>query len=88
MKPLCCYVAPGVMIMCVHVTGVDSRGRGMLYTGIVDCFLKIVKSEGIRGFYKGWSAVYFRIAPHSFLNLILWDSLTKLHKKVCTRIFF
>ncbi|KAG0725833.1 Solute carrier family 25 member 35 [Chionoecetes opilio] len=61
--------------------GLDSHGRGMLYNNIFDCFLKIYRSEGLRGFYKGWSAIYLRVGPHSFLNLILWDYLTRLHKK-------
>lgn len=65
----------------IYNQGVDSKGRGMLYSGILDCILKISRSEGLRGFYKGWSAIYLRIGPHSFFNLIFWDFLTRLHKK-------
>uniref|UniRef100_A0A0P4W2L6 Solute carrier family 25 member 35 n=1 Tax=Scylla olivacea TaxID=85551 RepID=A0A0P4W2L6_SCYOL len=65
----------------IYNQGVDSKGRGVLYSGIPDCIVKISRSEGLRGFYKGWSAIYFRIGPHSFFNLIFWDSLTQLHKK-------
>lgn len=65
----------------IYNQGLDSKGRGMLYSGIVDCIIKISHSEGLQGFYKGWSGIYLRIGPHSFLNLILWDFLTVLHKK-------
>ncbi|XP_047492224.1 solute carrier family 25 member 35-like isoform X1 [Penaeus chinensis] len=66
----------------VYNQGLDKHGRGLLYKGITDCILKIYKTEGVWGFYKGWSAIYFRIGPHSFLNLIFWDHLQKLFLKV------
>ena len=43
-----------------------------LYSGYVDCVLKIAGKEGVSAFYKGLTAQYFRIGPHSFLSLIFW----------------
>ncbi|KAK4305769.1 hypothetical protein Pmani_022357 [Petrolisthes manimaculis] len=60
--------------------GVNSQGQGLLYTGIKDCIIKVAKTEGLKGFYKGWSAIYFRIGPHSFFNLLFWDYYTNLYK--------
>lgn len=67
---------------CTNYSGVNSRGQGLLYTGITDCIIKVARIEGLKGFYKGWSAIYFRIGPHSFFNLLFWDSFTKLYNNV------
>ncbi|XP_022918436.1 solute carrier family 25 member 35-like [Onthophagus taurus] len=58
--------------------GVDASGKGLLYEGINDCFIKIFKSEGIAGFYKGVTANYMRLAPHGALCLVFWDILKDL----------
>ncbi|XP_042872617.1 solute carrier family 25 member 35-like isoform X2 [Penaeus japonicus] len=65
----------------VYNQGLDKQGRGLLYKGITDCVVKIYRTEGLWGFYKGWSAIYFRIGPHSFLNLMFWDYLQKIYLK-------
>ena len=59
--------------------GLDARGKGLLYSGVVDCFLKIFRTEGLWGFYKGWAACYFRIGPHTILSLVFWDEFRKLY---------
>ncbi|KAI9483369.1 MAG: mitochondrial carrier domain-containing protein [Benjaminiella poitrasii] len=42
--------------------GVDPKtGKGLLYNGPVDCFVKLIKIEGVRGLYKGFLAHYLRI---------------------------
>lgn len=43
-----------------------------LYSSYGDCVSKVVKREGLLAFYKGLTAQYLRIGPHSFLQLILW----------------
>ncbi|KAL9694799.1 hypothetical protein quinque_014084 [Culex quinquefasciatus] len=57
----------------VAVDGVDSRGRGLLYTSVWDCFSKTFRAEGLHGLYKGFVPNYWRIAPHTILNLTFWD---------------
>ena len=37
----------------------------MLYSGMLDCFLKVAKAEGVLRFYRGFTTYFFRIAPHS-----------------------
>ncbi|KAK7481419.1 hypothetical protein BaRGS_00027375 [Batillaria attramentaria] len=59
--------------------GTDARGRGLLYRGVIDCFLKIFRTEGIWGFYKGWTACYFRLGPHTTLSLVFWDEFRKIY---------
>lgn len=34
--------------------GVNASGKGIYYSGVIDCFIKIFKIEGFRGFYKGF----------------------------------
>ncbi|XP_068155233.1 solute carrier family 25 member 35-like [Drosophila tropicalis] len=57
---------------------VDSKGRGVTYSGALDCCIKILKSEGIYGLYKGFWANYLRVAPHTTLTLVFFDELVHL----------
>jgi solute carrier family 25 protein 34/35 len=42
--------------------GVDPvTGKGLLYKSPADCFVKLVRIEGVRGLYKGFLAHYLRI---------------------------
>lgn len=62
--------------------GVHSDGKGMYYSGVIDCFSKILKNEGIRGFYKGFWPHYYRIGPHSALVLLFFDELKAVKLKL------
>lgn len=62
----------------------DASGRGLMYNGIIDCFAKTLRTEGIRGLYKGLIPVYARIAPHSMLTLMFWEKLKYLHHQHST----
>ena len=35
------------------------------YKGMLDCFVKVAKDEGILKFYRGFTTYFFRIAPHT-----------------------
>lgn len=50
-----------------------TTGRGRLYSGIFDCMGKIFRSEGILAFYKGLTASFIRIGPHTVLSLSFWQ---------------
>lgn len=65
---------------------VDGRGIGLMYSGIMDCALKIFKTEGFGGFYKGWSASFLRIGPHTVLSLCFWQELRKYYFKLQSQI--
>lgn len=58
--------------------GVDAKGRGLLYNGLSDAFLKIFKTEGIIGLYKGVFPTWMRIAPHTVLCLVFYEKLVQL----------
>lgn len=53
--------------------GVDEKGKGLYYKGIIDCYIKIRKTEGFRGFFKGFWPSYIRLGPHSVLVLLFFD---------------
>ncbi|XP_050678714.1 solute carrier family 25 member 34-like isoform X2 [Leptidea sinapis] len=69
-----------VIMTRLYNQAVDAQGRGVLYSGIVDCANKITRAEGILAFYKGIGPSYLRQAPHTVLLLVFWDMLKDLQK--------
>lgn len=61
--------------------GVGTDGKGIYYSGVIDCFVKMIKTEGIQGLYKGFWPHYFRIGPHSALVLLVFDELKNFKEK-------
>lgn len=60
---------------------VDDKGRGLLYRGLVDAFLKILRKEGVFGLYKGFWPVYLRSAPHTTLTFVFFDKFQYLRRR-------
>ena len=50
----------------------NQPAQARMYSSYLDCVVKISRTEGLRAFYKGLVAQYFRIGPHSFLSLLFW----------------
>ncbi|XP_037034402.1 solute carrier family 25 member 35-like [Bradysia coprophila] len=69
---------PDVILTRLYNQPLDDVGRGKYYSGVYDCFIKIVKSEGVSGLYKGFWPAYIRQAPHSILVLLFYDEAKKL----------
>lgn len=55
----------------------DASGKGVLYSNVLDCFAKVFKSEGLMGFYKGVTASFLRLGPHTVLSLVFWSELRR-----------
>ncbi|XP_059352120.1 solute carrier family 25 member 35-like isoform X1 [Daphnia carinata] len=53
----------------------DVHGKGIYYSGPLDCLIKVFKAEGVFGLYKGCLANYLRVGPHSVLTLTIWTYL-------------
>lgn len=53
----------------------------MPYKGVVDCTMKIARTEGLRGFFSGFSAYYGRCAPHAMIILLSIESITSFYKQ-------
>jgi solute carrier family 25 oxoglutarate transporter 11 len=45
------------------------------YRGMIHCFGKVAKEEGLLRFYRGFATYYVRIAPHAMVTLIVADYL-------------
>lgn len=45
------------------------------YASATDCFLKVVKHEGLRGLYKGWLPAYMRLGPQTLLTFVFLEQL-------------
>ncbi|XP_062539997.1 solute carrier family 25 member 35-like isoform X1 [Armigeres subalbatus] len=70
----CVFMSPfDVIATRLFNQGVDANGRGLLYRSVWDCFSKTLRAEGLHGLYKGFVPNYWRIAPHTILNLTFWD---------------
>ncbi len=52
-----------------------TKGHGDMYAGVVDCFAKSLREEGLRAFMKGWSAHYLRLGPHTTLVFVFWENM-------------
>ncbi|XP_044272023.1 solute carrier family 25 member 35-like [Tribolium madens] len=68
-------------LVCIRLNNqyVYTNGQGALYTGMTNCFTKILQSEGLCGLYKGVGVNYMRIARHTGLCLVFWELLKDLH---------
>ncbi|KAJ1623524.1 mitochondrial carrier domain-containing protein [Pavlovales sp. CCMP2436] len=60
---------PDVVRVRLYNQKVDASGRGLLYAGVLDCALKMFRTEGPLSFFKGLSAAMWRTVPHVILTL-------------------
>ncbi|KAF9225521.1 mitochondrial carrier [Gyrodon lividus] len=58
----------------------DGRLKGTLYKNPIDCLWKTFKAEGVFGWYKGSTAHFLRIAPHTIITLTANDIILSLYK--------
>lgn len=56
-------------------------GRGLLYRGLGDCLTRIVREEGVMSLWKGVTANYLRVGPHTVLTFMFWERLKALLAK-------
>ena len=54
----------------------------MPYSGVIDCAVKIFKTEGPLGFFNGFTAYYGRCAPHAMIILLSIESITSSYHKI------
>ncbi|XP_037094450.1 mitochondrial uncoupling protein 4-like [Pollicipes pollicipes] len=56
----------------------DSRGRGTLYRNSVDCFVRLVREEGLLAMYKGFVPCWMRMAPWSLTFWFTYENLRRV----------
>lgn len=54
--------------------------RNPQYRSPIDCLAQTVRAEGFRGLYKGFSANYFRVGPHTILCFVFLGQMRILAK--------
>lgn len=52
----------------------DKEGK-LPYKGVIDCFSKSIKREGVTGLWIGYPTFFTRVAPHSIIVLLTQDFL-------------
>ena len=53
------------------------RAGGSRYTGPLQCAGDIIKHEGMRGLFKGWTANYVRLGPQTTVIFVIMEQLRK-----------
>ncbi|XP_069839016.1 electrogenic aspartate/glutamate antiporter SLC25A12, mitochondrial isoform X2 [Dendropsophus ebraccatus] len=56
---------------------VAARAGQTTYSGVIDCFRKILKEEGARAFWKGAGARVFRSSPQFGVTLVTYELLQR-----------
>jgi solute carrier family 25 protein 34/35 len=87
-----CHIAASMLTGVVTVTAANpfdvvrtrmyaqqsERGQGgVVYRGVIDCFAKVLRAEGIHGLYKGWASHWLRLGPHTVLTFTFWEALQR-----------
>ncbi|KOS19094.1 Mitochondrial oxaloacetate transport protein [Escovopsis weberi] len=78
---VCCVMHPPDTVMSRLY-----NQNGNLYSGILDCLAKTIRTEGIFAIYKGFIPHLARILPHTILTLSLAEQTAKLVRKIESRI--
>ena len=50
----------------------------MRYTGMVDCFVKTVRHEGVGALFHGLSANYVKVAPSIAIAFVTYEEIKKI----------
>ena len=69
-------VTSPVDLVKTRVMNVDPANPA--YSSMTDCFKKTIKSEGVRGLYKGFNAQWLRVGPLTMIQFMVWEQLRHL----------
>lgn len=53
-------------------------GQARQYKGMIDCFARTYKSEGLWGLYKGWTMSLAKVAPAAGISWFVFEE-TKIY---------
>lgn len=59
--------------------GSATASQGIKYNGMLDCFVKIAREEGLRRFYAGFTPNAMRLGPQTIMTFIFYEQFTKLY---------
>lgn len=69
---MACTVTPFDMI---RTRLMNQPAGAQLYTGFVDCTVKLLKTSGPRGLYAGFIPIWARFAPTTTLQLVIFEQV-------------
>jgi solute carrier family 25 uncoupling protein 8/9 len=79
---LFCGFLSGLVCVAVGTPFVMIKTRMMnkqvVYSGVIDCVKKIVKYEGPKAFYKGWSAFLVGISAWNMVMFMTYEEVKKI----------
>jgi solute carrier family 25 protein 34/35 len=61
-------------------TAEGQKKVGALYKNGFDCLQKTIRTEGISALYKGFTAHYLRVGPHTILTFVFLEQIKKWNK--------
>jgi solute carrier family 25 oxoglutarate transporter 11 len=59
--------------------GSTAGAQAPKYAGMIDCFVKIARQEGLSGFYKGFVPNFMRLGPQTIMTFIFYEQFVKLY---------
>jgi hypothetical protein len=72
---MACTVAPFDMVR----TRLMNQPSGQkVYSGFVDCVIKLIAKDGVRGLYAGFIPIWARFAPTTCLQLVIFEQIAPL----------
>ena len=63
----------------------DPVTNEMPYKNLLDCFVKVLKNEGLFAFWRGFFTYYFRCAPHAMIILLVNEAINPAYDKLFLR---
>lgn len=57
---------------------VDASGRGLLYSGMIDCFAKLATREGPMSLYRGFWANFGRVVPRVVIVFVVMEQFKSI----------
>ncbi|KAG0295485.1 Mitochondrial oxaloacetate carrier protein [Dissophora globulifera] len=55
---------------------------GMLYKSPIDCAVKTIRTEGVQALYKGFTAHYLRIGPHTIFTFVFMEQVKQIFQRL------
>jgi solute carrier family 25 phosphate transporter 23/24/25/41 len=49
-----------------------------MYNGQLDALATIARTEGMRGFYRGWAANTIKVVPQNSIRFVAYEALKSL----------
>ncbi len=63
------------------VVGTSTTSAGYIlqskYSGVIHCTMQIIRNEGFRGFYRGFIANCYKVAPTAAITFTVYEHVLK-----------